>query len=216
MKNSLYSINTFVYVSLFACLFNLATNDEEGYFFLTHSDTGKSWNITWDDSANGKKMAEFIKNREGKQIELEFEYNTIDSYTAGFRYKDDTANLFKFGSFSGSKVTAASYEITVVDDKFLYFVIKNNGGTIKGKKVGQLKDGKNGLSDFNAELKNGENKNSFILGYQANSNPSSDASSDASSVQSGDTCDENCNKWLIIPILLILVLIFTALFFVFQ
>ena len=212
MQNSLCSINAFVYVSIFACLFNLAINDEEGYFFLTHSDTGKSWNITWDDSDNGKKMAEFIKNREEKQIELKFEFFSGFDLQA-FRYNDDTDKLFNFGSFSGSIDAVSPYGIAVAEDKFLYFMIIDMQGSIGGKKVGKLKDGKNGLSDFNAGLNtNTENKNSFILGYQANSNPSSDASSDLS----GDTHDENCNKWLIILILLILVLIFTALFFVFQ
>ena len=216
MKNSFYSIKVCAYVFLFSCLFNLVTGDEEGYFYLTLKDTDYSWNIAWEDTNDGKKMAEVIKSKEGNQIALTFEKLQFES-NERFIYTDKV-NYFNFDSFDGSEVRAAPYDIIVdVDGTSLYFTIKNEDNNIWGLKVGQLKDGEKELSKFSFALPtNANGKYEFILGYRENSNPSSDAKSDQSSEGSSDpSSDAKSDKSPIILILLILLLISTTLYFVF-
>ena len=137
MQNSFCSIKVCAYVCLFACLFNLATNDEEGYFYIKHNGTGKSWNITWNSNANGQKMAEFIKSQKGNQIALLFEYYSIFQMRA-YKYDNNKDKVFDFNSFGGAESTANRYDIIACDNRYIFFVIRNDDNGFQGKILGQF------------------------------------------------------------------------------
>ena len=61
MKGS-FTFNKYmcIYIYVFACLFSLATNGQEGYYYL--SDGKKTWKFVLNDSKNAKILAEKIKS----------------------------------------------------------------------------------------------------------------------------------------------------------
>ena len=76
MTKSLRSAKIYIYLSLFACLFNFSTNNQEGNFFLTAFE--KEWKFILNDTPNAKKLADKLKSE--KSISMIFKFENFQSF----------------------------------------------------------------------------------------------------------------------------------------
>ena len=86
------STKIYIYISLFACLFNLITNDQEGYYYITTFE--KAWKITLNDTPNAKKLAEKLKSE--KSMTMIFGFSNVQINNGRDLYYFNVSQKFNF------------------------------------------------------------------------------------------------------------------------
>ena len=78
MVKYLSSTKIYIYISLFACLFNVITNDQEGNFYLIAFE--KAFKFILNDTPNAKILAEKLKSEKSMTMTfklLKYERNEL-------------------------------------------------------------------------------------------------------------------------------------------
>ena len=151
MAKYLLSTKIYIYISLFACLFNLTTNNQEGNFYLTAFK--KAWKFILNDTPNAKILAEKLKSE--KALPLIFILRDIEKSGTDI-FGTNTSQIFNFESTDNID-KFQPYDIIGVNDPgaeedYLVIILNNTGMDNPGYKIGQLVNETYDLSEFNSAV----------------------------------------------------------------